>query len=31
MKLPAQIARIDPMLVLGPRPKAPKPSATPAP
>jgi murein DD-endopeptidase MepM/ murein hydrolase activator NlpD len=32
MKVPAlQIARIDPMLVLGPRPKAPKPSASPTP
>ena len=32
MKVPAlQIARIDPMPVLGPRPKAPKPSASPAP
>jgi murein DD-endopeptidase MepM/ murein hydrolase activator NlpD len=32
MKVPAlEIARIDPMLVLGPRPKAPKPSASPTP
>ena len=32
MKVPGlEIARIDPMPVLGPRPKAPKPSASPAP
>jgi murein DD-endopeptidase MepM/ murein hydrolase activator NlpD len=32
MKVPAlEIARVDPMLVLGPRPKAPKPSPSPSP